>query len=98
MSAPPARRTWDRRIIGRVPKLDAEIEGGGGGGGGGDARRLDATDGKLLGQISERVASPALQDSVAGAAPSSAVVCRLYPYIRKRPKSAVYLPRARSLK
>ena len=97
MSAPPALRTWDRRIIGRVPKLHAEIEGGGGGGGE-DARRLDATDGKLLGQISERVASPALQDSVAGAAPSSAVVCRLYPYIRKRPKSAVYLPRARSLK
>jgi hypothetical protein len=91
MSAPPALRTWDRRIIGRVPKLDAEIVGEA------DARRLGASDGKLEHPKCERVASPALPDLVAGAPPGSVVVCRLYPYVRKRPKSAVYIPRARSL-
>jgi len=35
------------------------------------------------------------RNSAPGSGASSAVVCRLYPYVRKRPKSAVYLPRVR---
>ena len=93
-------RSWNGRLMSRITEQGphsleeeaswrrdgAEGEGRGGGGGGGGGQREWATH-----------ASLAPRNSAAATGASSAMVCRLYPYVRKRPKSAVYLPRVREL-